>query len=355
MILLLWILIPAVAGTILPVDDSVPFLATQGSPIDWTRGKDALLLAGSSFVRVNRRGITLKPPHWTMRDLGTMGWDVRACIPGGHSLCESGNTSRVFPVDTPPRFAARHRPHALRCTRADSKRILDHDATYDVSSCDVLDGGGDVVVYQHRVAFRDTQISNIKYWLLCILAVVVVRSFSWKITTQMEQKNPGSTLQNDQWTILACAASILLSITPNFTEELVTYEDLFCCSFLVIYSAIYIGVWVLNRHDKKAPIYNLIAATLQLTSSRLYKGIETPYAGVLLYVIITRMLIKIRGQWNFIQAVTSAWDSLLITIIAIFGFPFDQIYVLVVAVAAFATADLLAQPSHPPQETRQNP
>lgn len=334
----------SIDATITPLDNSVPYLVSGGRALVWSAGVDALSVAGSSFVRVNERGIVTQPSHWSVRDLRENGWRVRRCLPGGGSLCEMSNVSRVFPTDpNKPRFSASHTLPPLRCTRDRAQRILDHNWGYDISACDVLDGGGDVVFFGHSVAFMDTEITQVKYWLLCVLAIFIVRSFSYKVKTRLEYLTSPNTLgfSSDQWTIGACALSIILAITPNFTSELVTEEDFICCCFLVFYSFLYIMVWVFNRHDPHAPIYNLIAVTLQVTASRLYKGIETPYGGVLLYVLMTRMFMKLIGGWKLPHAITVACDSILVSLLAVFGTPFDGIYVVIIAIAAFGTADLL--------------
>lgn len=331
-------------ATITPLDNAVPYLVSEGRGLVWSSGGDALAVAGSSFVRVNGRGLVRQASHWSVRDLRGNGWHVRRCLPGGDSLCEMGNQSRVFPASpNQPRFSARHTPPSLRCTRDKGQRILDHTWGYDISACDVLDGGGDVVFYRHSVAFRDTEITQVKYWTLCVLAVFIVRSFSYKVKSRFDHSPAPNTLgfSSDQWTIAACAVSIILAITPTFTSELVTQEDFICCCFLVFYSFLYIMVWVFNRHDPHAPIYNLIAATLQITASRLYKGIETPYAGVLLYVIITRMFMKLRAGWHLPHAITVACDSLLVSLFAVYGIPFQGIYVVIIAIIAFASGDFL--------------
>ena len=331
------------SAAIYPVDDHVPFLVSRGRVLVWSDGADALLVAGSRFVRVNQRGVTMKASHWSVRRLGGLGWEERACFPGVGSLCEVSNVSRVFPAER-PRFSSRHRPGGLGCTRASSERILDHDWGYDVSACDVLDGGGDVLFYDHTVAFKDTGISPVRYWLLCVLSVFVVRSFSYKLRGRLHCEggvHQCEWFSSDQWTIGACALSILVSITPDFTTELVTDEDFLCCTFLVLYGAFYMFMWVAARHDPNPPIYNLIAVTLQLTASRLYKGIETPYGGVLLYVIFTRLLMKLRAGWNLIQCITVCLDCMLVTLLSVFGVPFSGTYVIVVGILAFATSDLL--------------
>ena len=341
-----FILFPVLAlGSIIPIDDTVPYLTSLGRPLQWSNGADALMLAGRGFIRVNQRGITTKSSGWTVRDLGENGWQTRRCLPGGNSLCESSNTSRVFPTDpNRPRYSARHRPSSLRCTRDKSQRMLDHTWEYDISACDVLDGGGDVVVWHHRVAIRDTGVSSLKYWVLCILAIFIVRSFSYKAMTQYDPGHtPMSGLSKDQWTIAACSVSVLLAITPNSASELVTEEDLFCCCFLVFYSAFYILVWTVFRHSANAPIYNLIAATLQITVSRLYKGIETPYSGVLIYVVITRLLIKLRCPFSVARCLTLSVDCMLISLLAVFGVSFQGIYTVVIAILAFATSDCLVE------------
>lgn len=340
-------------GTIYPLDDQVPGLVSLGAPVGWWAGADALLLAGSRCVRVNQRGVATKPGGWSMRDLAQDGWEVRRCVPGGEgSLCVA-NGSRVFPLGG-ARFSASHRPGGLRCTRETTARALDHEWGYDVSACDVLDGGGDVVVYDHLVAVRDTGMSPARYWLLCVLAVFVVRCFSYRARrlsgTACLTKPPVAQpdpdvhlgLTTDQWTIAACGLSIVAAVTPNLPAELVTEEDLMGCSFLVVYACLYMGIWVSHRRSPDAPLYNLIGATLHITASRLYKGIETPYTGVLLFVIGTRLIMKLRGPWGVVRGTIMAADCMLVSVLAVYGISFGGVYVVIIGLLAFVTADVLS-------------
>ena len=339
--MLFFLLLPGiVSGTMTSLDNVVPYLTTESRQFEWGVGGDALRVAASSFVRVNQRGVITQPPDRTVRDLGSIGWQVYQCLPGGNSLCEISNTSRVFPMDPDlPRFSARHRPAPLKCTRDFTHRILDTHWGYDISACDVLDSGGDIVFHQRQVAIKNTEISTWKYWTLCVLTVFIVRSFS----TKVKARHDANLLQlsPDQYTIGACCLSTLLVITPDFTSELVTSEDLVSCCFLVCYSTFYVLTWCSFRHETNASIYNLIASTVLLTTCRLYKTIDTPFTPFILYVVASRTLMKLRNGFRFFQCVTVCADSMLISLLIVYGCSIKGVYVIIIAILAFATSDWL--------------
>ena len=86
--MLFYFILPTlISATITPLDNAVPYLVSEGRGLVWSAGGDALAVAGSSFVRVNERGLVWQASHWSVRDLRGDGWHVRRCLPGGDSLC----------------------------------------------------------------------------------------------------------------------------------------------------------------------------------------------------------------------------------------------------------------------------
>ena len=71
------------------LDDSAPFLVSNSARVSWTSGWDALLAASGRCIRVNTRGIAVKPVHWSAVNLQPQGWTSRACAASGRGLCDT--------------------------------------------------------------------------------------------------------------------------------------------------------------------------------------------------------------------------------------------------------------------------
>lgn len=330
------------------LDDSVPVLRSRGQAVALSAGWDAFVVADSSCVRVNARGVYAKPSHWTPRKLGGI-WSTNHCLPGASAgLCETSNGA-VFPGSI-PRYNASNAWGGLRCSRASDGRLMDPSYGYDVSACDVLDGGGDVVLCGRSLGFARTSVADWVYWTLCLLAVFVVRSLSYLVASRVR---PGSlapeSRPHDVWTVLACVAILILALAPEGDAGFVTVEETLFFVWTCLYVGCYIMVFVICQFfglgKSDPPIYNLIAASVQVIACRLYLGAETPYNPVIIWAIATRALVKLRAPvteaW-LVNFVTTFVDSLSLTLMCVLGFEYNKLYLVALGTLALSVSDALS-------------
>jgi hypothetical protein len=334
-------------GEVFNLDDSAPLLVSNGREVRWPGGWDALVVADSCCTRVNVRGVYAKPSHWTPRaDLPSAGWASSPCVPdGGGALCVAP-FGAVFPSAERPRYNASAAWGGAGCTRGRDGRVLDPAHGYDVSACDVLDGGGDVAVCGRDVCFRRTGVSTWAYWLLCLLAVFVVRSLSYLV---VHRAGGGQGRGCSDWvTVAACVAALPLALAPDGDAGFVTVEERFffivMCCYAGGYALLFAYRFAFSQGcGEDPPIYNLIAATLQVIASRLYLGAETPYNPVILWAVATRALLKLRGErgGGFAVRLTTFADSLVLSLMCVLGFGYNALYLAAVFALAVATSDAL--------------
>lgn len=236
----------------------------------------------------------------------------------------------------------------MGCSRGADGRALDAGGGYDLSACDVLDGGGDAVLCGRTLAYRRTGVSTGVYWSLCLLSVYAVRSLSYLVVRRLEPgaaPGAGQALPaSDTLTVLACLASAVLCLAPLGDTVFVTREEQLFVWMACVYVAVYLGVWALVRGDPLArtdpPIYNLIAGTLQLTAARLYTGVQTPYNPVIIWAIATRAMTKLRARWHPAAALTIFMDAGLLSLLCVLGFDGSPCYLVAIGAVALATSDL---------------
>jgi hypothetical protein len=328
------------------MDDSTPWLASSGRAVRWSGGWDALVVADSSCTRVNARGIYAKPSHWSPRKgLDSLGWASAPCMPdGGGALCVAP-FGAIFPSAARPRYNASGAWGGAGCSRGDDGRALDPAYGYDVSACDVLDGGGDVVVCGRVALFRRTAVSTWVYWTLCLLAVFVVRSLSYLV---VHKAGGGRGKGCSDWvTVAACVAALPLALAPDGDAGFVTDEERLFFAVICTYAGGYSLLFAYRFQYEEGvaedpPIYNLIAATLQVIASRLYLGAETPYNPVILWAVATRALLKLRAErCGFAVRLTIFADSLVLSLMAVLGFGYNSLYLVAVFALAMATSDAM--------------
>lgn len=352
----LWILLAAdAAAEIFNLDDTAPHVSSNGRQVAWAGGWDALVVADSSCTRVNARGIYAKPSHWTPRpDLRSVGWAEAICVPNSDGGLCVASFGTLLPSLSRPRYNASSAWGGAVCSRGADGRVLDSLYGYDVSACDVLDGGGDVAVCGRAAFFRQTAVSRWAYWLLCLLAVFVVRSLSYLVVQRVKPTAGGASASgcSDALTVAACVAVLPLALIPDGDSGFVTVEERFFFDVMCCYEAAYALLFAYRMafgqrqpelggaapHDP--PIYNLIAASLQVTASRLYLGAETPYNPVILWAVMTRALLKLRGERRgFASSLTTFADSLVLSLMCVIGFGYNQLYLSALFTLATATAD----------------
>ena len=338
------------SAEIFNLDDSAPRLRSNGRAVGWSAGWDALVVADSSCTRVNARGIYAKPSHWTPRaGLADLGWASATCVPDdAGALCVAG-FGGLFPSMEAPRYNASGAWGGAGCSRDGDGRVLDPAHGYDVSACDVLDGGGDVAVCGRNAFFRRTAVSTWAYWLLCLLAVFVVRSLSYLVVQRVQQVPARAGGCSDVYTDAACVAVLPLALAPDGDAGFVTVEERFFYIVVCCYEAAYALLFAYRQlsgaaedeigwHDP--PIYNLIAAALQIVASRLYLSAETPYNPVILWAVMTRALLKLRSpKAAFAVSLTTFADSLVLSLMCVLGFGYNHLFLSALFTLAMATSD----------------
>ncbi len=346
----LCVLLPALlrptpcAAEVFDLDMSVPWLRSGGNAVGFDAGWDAFVVSDSSCVRVNARGVQAKPSHWSPRPLGG-GWASRECVPGaGGGLCDIRGGGVAFPgPGRAPLYNATAGWGGLRCSRAADGRVMDPEYAYDVSACDVLDGGGDVVLCGRTLSFARTALPDWSYWALCFIAIFAVRSLSYLVVHRVTRAG-GDTTWSDALTVVACLLVLPLALAPDGDAWFVTHEEALyfavLCAYVGLYALLF-AVYALSGGGDDPPIYNLIAASLQMIASRLYLSAETPYNPVIIWAVATRGLIKLRSQHKrgLLVDVSALADSLLLSLLCVLGFEHDPLYLVAIFALSMSVSD----------------
>ena len=327
------------------LSDEVPWLVVGGKRVSFSSGWDSFVVADSSCIRVNSRGVYAKPSHWRPRELSKSQWATIPCAPGSAGgLCHTGS-GVVFP-HTQPLYNASASWGGMRCSRPQDGRLLNSAYGYDVSACDVLDDGGDAVFCGRSLSYARTGLVEGVYWALCLLAVYIVRSLSYLVVTRLSSSDSHESFWVDFRTVLACFAVLPLSLIPLGDSGFVTEEEVLFYDFLCVYCVLYFILFALHTILGKSsdpPIYNLIAATLQIIACRLYLSAETPYNPVIVWAVATRAFTKLRSRaWGeFVLGASTVADSCLLALMCVIAFDHNKLYLVVVASLSLATSDTL--------------
>ena len=269
-----------------------------------------------------------------------------ACNLRASALC-TADVGRVFPSPRYPlRVSDRSKQLAvdgwndLSCAASDDK-TLTSQMVYDVSACDVLDEGLDILYSHGDVFHKHSSLPQWKYWTLVVLSIILVRFLSYNVQTMWERtEQQDGAAARDQRLALVCSLAIVIVIVADGDSTYVTTADqlFFWCT--VAYIGVYLGihVWLgylsrrfyarlftpvveppqeyqdgndddrdgaeaeadgggeANEEDThpaangyEQPVYNVIVATLQLVAVRFYSSAETPYNMVLLAMLACRV------------------------------------------------------------------
>lgn len=347
-----YLLLQLAAAEVFDLQDSAPWLRSGNSEVLFDRGWDAFLVADSSCVRVGARGIQSKPSHWAPRALDQGKWASRVCVPGaGGGLCET-ERGVAFPSRDrvlAPSYDPASSWGGLSCSRASDGRVLSPGSrAYDLSACDVLDGGGDVVLCGRTLSFARTALSDWCYWAVCFIAVYSVRSLSYLVAQRVETGSSRRQLWEDSLAVAACLAVLPLTLVPDGDAWFVTDEEVLffsaCCSYVGLYGLLF-AVYAYEGGGPDPPVYNLIAATLQVIASRLYVGAETPYNPVVMWAIGTRGLVKLRSAriTSLRVGLSALADSLLLSLMCALSFEHSPHYLVAVFALSLATSDAMSR------------
>lgn len=350
-LLWVWALI-SVHADVLPLDEARPWLVSGGVPIDWTSGGGAFVLASSPVIRLNYRGVTPERPGSVLRDLAPLGWSPAYCNISARGLCASefGIAFRAQQAGPP---VASDEPdaqlppdwHGLHCANA-AGRILTHQPEYDLSACDLLDEGADVVYSAGVLYLRRSALSLGVYWALVVGAILLVRAVARNVQAHRERS-----MQDSQRVPLLAAAACILLVAREGGGLYATEGDHVFYVATVLYCLCYLGYHVYFFVNARAqalactggsveqpPVFNLAAGVLQLIVSRLYTGAETPYNPIILLIVCTRAFTKLRRP-SAGHALTALLDASYVALACELGFMPDPAYM----VALITCADLIAE------------
>lgn len=348
---------PQSTADLFQLQDARPALAADGATpaIDWASGGAAYMLASAEAVRINFRGVHAFARHRTLRPLQSLGWTAVSCNASAWALCAS-DVGAVFPIASAPR-TPQHPEEvpagwaSLACGNSNGKVLVSH-AVYDISACDILDEGLDVVFSERRAYHARTAMSLWRYWLCVGLAIVLVRALSYNVQAVTQ-----AVATRSQRLPLAAAVALLALTLLDLDSVYVTHADQLFFWASVSYAGFYLAIhWAARLlppdqageggdkdkvsppqpHDQdETPVFNVIVATLQLLATRLYTSAETPYNLLLLGMLACRAWSKLlaRGAPHTPRGLPAA-RSLALTL--------DALYLSLCVELAFNGPDELA-------------
>ena len=346
-------LLACARADVLPLDDTRPWLASGGVPLDWASGGGAFVLASSPVVRLNYRGVTPERRGAVLRDLPALGWAGAHCNVSARGLCASEfGTAFRSQASGPP--VASDDPAAqlppdwggLRCGNA-AGRDLTHGAEYDLSACDLLDEGADVVYSGGVLYLRRSDLPLAVYWALVVGAILLVRGVARNVQAQREGARPDA-----QRVPLAASAACILLVAREGGGLYATEGDHLFYVATMLYCLCYLGYhgfFLLHARSlllaragappEQPPVFNLAAGVLQLVVSRLYTGAESPYNPVILLIVCTRALTKLRRP-SAGHALTALLDASYVGLACELGFMPDPAYMAALVACAHLIAEL---------------
>ena len=205
------------------ITDNRPFLASDGNNLAWWDGGPSYHVASSSIVRINSRGIFSYSSTSSLRDLASLQWVATPCNLSSWALCTSEN-GHILPSHTP---RMPQDPESmpdgwknLACADSGAKVLVSNEA-YDITACDILDEGLDVIFSGSMSYHKRTAIPKWEYWTLVITGIVLVRSFSYNIQLLWDKE---AVMQN-QWPPVIATGILLILVMIGRDNNYATEED----------------------------------------------------------------------------------------------------------------------------------
>lgn len=282
-----------------PIEDARPLIASGGRTISWWEGGPALLASSSSMIRLNSRGIYNHGSAVAVRSLQEIGWYSKPCNLSAWALCAT-EVGSILPASPPwMSDAPRLLPpgwSSLQCSDSSAK-VLTGLGAYDISACDIIDEGLDVVYSRGNVYIRNSALDPVVYWILVVLGIVLVRSLSYNIQSMWMREAGFKT----QWPAVASVVAVFAIALRDQDSFYVTEsdKDFFWLSviYVALYLAFHMACWYTRAKasgtmEFQWPVYNMIIGALQLAVLRLYLSAYTPYSLFLLGAIGSRWWLK---------------------------------------------------------------
>jgi hypothetical protein len=330
-------LVHCVHGVLLPIDSNYPSIMSNAYTVKFYEGGGAFLLASNNMVRLNYRGIQYLPDAQLISGILEKGWSEYDCNVSKSSLC-SMSTGAIFPSYA-PRIG--NSSTELSCTQSIGKQMVG-EAVYDVSSCDILDEYVEIIYTPNKVYTRHSYMHILIYFIFIICCILIVRSLSLNIISKLD-----SSVVVVQYPTLLVIFVILLITLIQGDSYYATVNDLVFFWFTVMYVIIYLLFhgyhvyiqWRTQIH-KEPRVFNLSAAAMQLVVMRLYGSAETPYAGVIIAVIATRLWEKELNRKRP-HIFTGLMDCIYISLLIHIGFSYAMSYLFPLFVGCKVLAERL--------------
>lgn len=226
-------------------DSGRPGLTTMDGrhALSWWEGGPAFVLASAGAVRVNFRAVYTYPANSVLRDLNRTDWHGLPCNASAWALCATG-VGQAMPFSTPrmPENSLAVVADGwtdLACSNSAGKTLVSL-GVYDISACDVLDEGLDIVYSQGMLFHRHSSLQTWKYWVLVALAVVLVRCLSHNIKRLWE---PAASDTHAQWpALLASFVAIVIILADGDSLFITSADQVFYWStvgYILVYLAIH--------------------------------------------------------------------------------------------------------------------
>ncbi len=281
-----------------------PQSTSTSYPWDWSSAGPAFTLANTEATRINVRGLHTFAPRRRLRDLGKMGWTGVPCNLSSWALCSS-HAGAVLPSFSPRVAEA---PHSVvtdwsRLTCGDNTgKTLVSQPYYDISACDIIDEGLDVVFSKNEVFHVVTAMPLWRYWVCIVLAVALVRTLSHNVHRSWIDQN-SSEPNIPQCPALVGIGAIMVLVLIDRDYVYVTHADQLFFWISIAYVCVYLVNQCLDRMHLpqpgeahaplEMPVFNIIIGTLQVLAMRLYCAAETPYNVVLISMLACRSWAKV--------------------------------------------------------------
>lgn len=343
--LLLLLLLKGTFGLLLSIDSNYPGIMSNAYAIKFYEGGGSFLLASNNMIRFNYRGIQCITDTQLIPNLLDKGWSKFACNVSKSSLC-SMHSGHVFPTAT-PRIG--NDTTGLSCSQSSGKQMVG-EAVYDISSCDILDEYVEVIYTPNYVYTRHSYMPVLVYFLFIVCCICIVRSLSLNIISKLD-----STAVVVQYPTFIVVVVVLLITLVQGDSYYATPNDLMFFWLTVAYIIVYLCfhgyhsyiLWK-NQIHKEPRVFNLSAAALQLVVMRLYGSTETPYAGVIIAVITTRLWEKELHKRRT-HVFTGLLDCIYISLLIHIGFSYALSYLF----PLFVGCKLLAEKLHSASQSHQ--
>lgn len=323
---------------LLPVELNYPELSSTSQLVKFHHGGAAYVLASNQLIRFNYRGIQILQQAELVLGRSNK-WSKYPCNVSSHSLCIT-DYGHLFPSSSP--LVGAQTPMGLSCSHSNGKNTV-NQAVYDISSCDILDESVEIVYTPNSLYIRHSYMSTVLYLFYIACCIYLVRSLSLNVISKLDH-----TVEIVQYPTVLVVFIIWTITLIDGDSYYATSNDVAFYWCTILYVLLYLAFhgYHVYRHqylkNKRIPrVFNMTAAAMQLVVMRLYGSTETPYAGVIIAIIATRIWEKELNKKRT-HVFTGLIDCIYVSLLMHMGFSYSSSYLFPLIVGA----NLLAAKLH---------